>query len=500
LPVRPTVLLALLAVLAAGCLAAPSQPLLPPLPTAPFAPLCGVAEWPELCAARTNPQNSPTRAEIDLAVNPKDPSNVIVSSKDLDRAASNCVWAVPAATKDAGGTWTSSYMGGTLAERRADPANPLYAWDCITDPILLFDQRGIAYYFLQTYHLLSDGPDCMQTHLLQPLQGMGVPVPGTSCGYSFYLAVSTDGGVTWPTERILPAALADGFLVIHDYPRMLDNPKTDTVCAVWNAVGQAGINPYVSCTRDQGRSVAPPVLVTAPGAPRSTAFRSGFAAARDGTVYMTVSAFDPTGTSPGGLMLAISNDDAKTFGTFRPMFGITPIPRLPHTHYRAGTFIELAVDNSGGPHAGRLHAVWEDARDGNQSDILAAWTDDEGLSWSPPVKVNQDRTGHAQWMARVRAGDDGTVHVLYMDRQYDPADTLYDATYAWSTDGGATWGNRRISTVSSDGDLGIHQNGFPFIGDYVGVGTVGDHLYLGFPTTATGKPDLAVAHLTRSAG
>jgi hypothetical protein len=141
--------------------------------------------------------------------------------------------------------------------------------------------------------------------------------------------------------------------------------------------------------------------------------------------------------------------------------------------------------------------VWADGRNGD-ADIYAAWTDDGGQAWSAPVRVNQDSTPNAQFMSRVEVAPDGTVHVLFMDRAYDPQDRLYDATWAWSTDGGLTWASQRITTIGSDGDLGVHQNDFPFIGDYAGVDSAGDHVWMGFPHTATGVAEIAMAHAVRA--
>lgn len=494
--------------LLAGCLTTPT-PGAPPggpapgpeAPTVLYRPVCDISNWADACTVRASPNESPSKAEIDLAVNPLDPMNVVVGSKDLDRSASNCVWAVPQFTKDGGRTWETVILGGTRQERMADPQNPLFGWECITDPIMAFDEDGILYYPLQAYNTASGGPTC-------PHEGaVGMLPIGllAGCGSAFLLARSGDGGATY--DRIIPMAVGDGSVVFHDYPRMLVNPATGTVSTVWNAIGNAGGNPWVVSTRDQGESVEGPVIVAAPDAPRTTFFASGFAADREGTVFMTITKLSvqdflafAAGQGPETLPvhLAVSRDDARSFGGFARIFEVTPIDcPLPNSEFRCGTRIELAADTSGGPRDGRLYAVWDDGRNGN-ADIFAAWSDDDGATWSEPVRVNQDNTTHAQWMPRAEVGPDGTLHILYLDRQHDPGDKLYDATHAWSLDGGATWHNQRITSASSDGDLGVHQNGFPFIGDYVGIDIVGDHVYLGFPSTVTGKAEIAVAHLVRT--
>ncbi|MCA1813196.1 MAG: glycoside hydrolase [Halobacteriales archaeon] len=503
-------LLILVALLLAGC-AAPG-----PAPDAPahvelFHELCALSNWNlsgETCSIHASPNDSPSKAEIDLAVNPRDPLNVVVGSKDLDRKASDCVWAVPQVSTDGGKTWATQYIGGDKASRQADPTNPLFLWDCVTDPILVFDNDGILYYGLQAYNSQARGPQCPQEALTQVINTVSpIGNPARGCGSSFYLATSADGGRTWPNDRIKLMALGDGGAVFHDYPRMVLNPKTGTVSTVWNAITTAGANAYVVSTRDQGQSVTQPTVVSDQDAATTTIFASGFAADAEGTVYMTVDLV-PTqelamgNPGPRTVYLATSTDDSATFGGFTKMFEVTNINcPLANSKFRCGTSIELAADVGKGPYAGRLYAVWDDGRNQNQSDILASWSTDHGATWSSPVLVNQDHGANDQWMARVKVGLDGAVHVLFMDRSYDPGNKLYGATHAWSVDGGAHWQQQRLTTALSDGDLGVHQGGFPFIGDYVGIDVAGDqgqHVYLGWPETVTGKAEIAVAHVMKA--
>jgi hypothetical protein len=504
----PCLLSAALLVLA-GCVSTtPTPPGTSPPPAggASFRQLCAISNWNDTCTARASGNDAPSKAEIDLAVNPTAPLNVIVGSKDLDRTASDCVWAVPQVTKDGGRTWKTVYIGGTKQERTSDPTNPLFLWDCITDPIMTFDAQGIAYYALQAYNTGGQGAGCPQdaAGAVFGMLPLGNPLGG--CGSSFYLAVSQDGGDSWPTSGIILMAAGDGGVVFHDYPRMLANPKTGTVSTVWNAITEGGANAYVVSTRDQGKSVAPPTVVQAPDAPTTTIFASGFAADKEGTVYMTVVIAPLTEMGSGAtrpVHLAVSTDDAATFGGFTRMFDVTPLDcPLPNSKFRCGTSIELAADAGGGPNAGTLYAVWDDGRNGN-GDIFASASTDHGQTWGNATRVNQDNGTNDQWMARVKVGLDGTVHVLFMDRSYDPGNKLYGATHAWSSDGGMTWRQQRLTTVLSDGDLGVHQNGFPFIGDYVGIdvtGAQGEHVYMGFPETVTGKAEIAVAHVMKAGG
>src|ERR1051325_6806943 len=106
----------------AGCVASPpanpGQGATPPASVL-YAPDCriGGGAWDESCLALASRNPSPSKAEIDVAANPKDPMNVVAGSKDLDKAASDCVWAVPQGSHDGGKTWTTVYIGGKKADR-----------------------------------------------------------------------------------------------------------------------------------------------------------------------------------------------------------------------------------------------------------------------------------------------------------------------------------------------------------------------------------------------
>lgn len=70
-----------------------------------------------------------------------------------------------------------------------------------------------------------------------------------------------------------------------------------------------------------------------------------------------------------------------------------------------GVIVDLAVDYSTGPHHGRLYIVWQDHQDNPNGDdlIMLSHSDDGGLTWSTPVKVNQTPTNNLH-RPSIRAG------------------------------------------------------------------------------------------------
>lgn len=75
----------------------------------------------------------------------------------------------------------------------------------------------------------------------------------------------------------------------------------------------------------------------------------------------------------------------------------------------------FAVDNSGGPHDGRLYMTFETSPFlDNPPRVFLKYSDDHGRSWGPTVRVD-DGTYQTQFNPRARpsVGADGTVYVVY---------------------------------------------------------------------------------------
>jgi hypothetical protein len=104
----------------------------------------------------------------------------------------------------------------------------------------------------------------------------------------------------------------------------------------------------------------------------------------------------------------------------------------------------LAVDQSGGPFADRLYAVWPDERSG-RAEILLSYSPDRGKNWSEPLVVNDDHTakglsgGPDHLHPQVAVNNDGVVGVTWYDRRDNPEDLGYWVRFAASLDGGETF-------------------------------------------------------------
>ncbi len=441
---------------------------------------CSISNWDEPCLALASPNDSPSKTEIDLVVNPLDPMNVVVASKDMDPLASNgCVWAVAQVTKDGGKTWTTSYVGGKISDRQ--PGDMLYNFACITDPIMTFNKDGDLFYNIQAYRQEGEPPN--------PL---GLPGPDVAL---MAMAISHDGGSTW--SEYIAEQVGDDLTVFPDYMHMGTNPVTGTVFAIWNNIGGLVSSNPTLARLGSGDSATTLYPFITPSEPTGLG-ESAVVGANDGTVYVCLCGFN----SGGQAYLSVSGDDGMTFSTAVKIFDFTPMGRLGNVSFRDGTSVEMTVDNSGGPHDGCLYATWggNEAGAAGGSEIYVRSSCDKGATWSEPVNVNGVQPG-GQWMPRITVDGHGGVHIVYLSQAHDMGGddhepySWIDAEWAASEDGGKTWNTTRLTTKSFDGDLGIHQNGGSFLGDYIGIGSAGSHVWMGFPTTFTGRAEIAVAHV-----
>ncbi len=130
-----------------------------------------------------------------------------------------------------------------------------------------------------------------------------------------------------------------------------------------------------------------------------------------------------------------------------------------------------AADLSDGPNRGTIYVNWSDQRNGTEdTDIWLSSSKDGGVSWSPPVRVNDDAPGKHQfftWMDIDQAT--GFLYFVFYDRRAYK-DERTDVYLAWSTDGGQSFTNRRISEEPFTPSAGV------FFGDYNDISAHDGHV------------------------
>lgn len=392
-------------------------------------------------------------AEDAVAVNPTNPSNVVAMAITFTQQTG----LIEGVSFNAGRIWTRQIIGGSTA----DPLG-----DICCDEQLAWDRYGNLW---MTYLLNSTG--------------------------DVLVALSTDGGLNWTkVADVVPTTVTGN----SGNGKPKARPRGQVHLAQYGDQPSIGVGPssvWVSYTSTPsgevqafGLSVSGlgsygPVsaLETVPtsngqGDYGDTAVGPNgevvvvYQDKQNGEVGSNIyTALDPDGLGPAG------------FGTPRLLAhsyvgGFDFIPAQPHRSVDAEA--NLAWDRSGGAHNGRLYAVWtqEIGNESNDMDIEAQHSDDSGATWSPAVRVNDDRTANSQFMPSIAVDQStGNVGLSWYDARNDagaggPGDTNgvpNDDVQIWatdSTDGGTSFvPNFRVSAGTSNASDAAY--GFDY-GDY----------------------------------
>jgi hypothetical protein len=194
------------------------------------------------------------------------------------------------------------------------------------------------------------------------------------------------------------------------------------------------------------------------------------------TVYQNAS----SGVGPDSIRGNLDADGLGSGGfgstftaTVTQVGAFAPIPAQPNREIDAEA--GLAWDRSGGPHNGRLYLMYTDrpSTSSDDTDIYVRFSDDNGTTWSSPVRVNDDQVGNgkSQFLPRIAIDQtSGYIAVSFYDCRNSPAN---DTTEVWATisvDGGLTFlPNVKVSAgVSSALVPAIGPTSFDY-GDYTGL-------------------------------
>jgi hypothetical protein len=375
-------------------------------------------------------------AEDAIAVNPTNASNVVTMSTLSDAVAGLSV----NVTFDGGSTWSRRIIGSSTS----DPLG-----DICCDEQLAWDHYGNLWL---TYLLNSNG--------------------------DVLVALSTDGGLTF-------TKVAD-IVTNSDQPSIAVGP--DSVWVSYSFFPGKQIQAFGAHVTGLGQfgTFSTPENVPSPG---SNGDYGDTAVGPNGQLMVTYqkslngkggtdiyTAVDPDGLGPAGFNRALLTAHSH-------VGGFDPIPAQPDRTIDAEP--NLAWDRSGGAHNGRVYLVWvtNPTNQSNNTDIELQHSDDNGATWSSPVKLNDDHTTNSQYDPAIALDQaTGNIAVSWYDTRSDlgaggSGDTdgiPNDDFQIWgtdSTDGGATFApNFQISRGTSSA---VAANNFFDIGDYTHAAFVG---------------------------
>lgn len=408
-------------------------------------------------------------AEVAIAINPKNPDNLVGASFQTGRPPLPFAASYTYVTMDGGLTWKTGAP--------QDPQNLIQG-----DDAMAFSSDGTAYH----------------THL--SFDGIRVERPRRAES-GIVTSASSDGGLTW-ADPVPAINHVNSVTPFEDKPGIVtDNapasPFKGNVYLAWTRFDVYGSHDpechtqiYFSRSTDGGKTFSMPFRISDTG---------GDCIDSDNTVEGTVPAVGPKGevyivwAGPLGLVFDKSLDGGLTFGKDKVIGQIPggwdfPMPGLD----RANGMPVTGVDLSNGPRKGTLYVNWTDERNGDQ-DVFVASSADGGETWSQPVRVNDDpvKNGKAQfftWMAVDPV--DGSVNTIFYDRR-DTEGTMTRLTMARSTDGGRTFVNHKINLEP------FSCNAAVFFGDYSGIAAYGGRvvpIFMHFTDTRRLAVSVALFH------
>lgn len=123
-----------------------------------------------------------------------------------------------------------------------------------------------------------------------------------------------------------------------------------------------------------------------------------------------------------------------------------------------------ACDLSSSAYNGTIYVNWADQRNGaNDTDIFLSKSTNGGATWSAPFRVNDDVAGKQQFLSWMTIDQiTGYIYIVFYDRR-NHIDTNTDVYLAYSTNGGATFTNKKISETS------FVPTATVFFGDYSNI-------------------------------
>jgi hypothetical protein len=400
-----------------------------------------------------------------VAVNPRDVSNLVAVWQQDRWSGGGARGLLTGTSLDGGRSWTPAFP----AFSRCTGGNAANGGDYerASDPWITFAPDGTAHQVAIAFN----------GRTLEPGSASAV-----------LASRSTDGGRTWSAPAVL---IRDGSLFFNDKESITADPADPRlVYAVWDRLALAGGGPaLLARSTDGGLSWEAPRVIHDPGIAGQT-LNNQVVVLPDGTLVDFFTRFDFVGgTARATLAIARSLDKGLTWSA---PIAIAPVQAVGTRDPEAGTRVRDAANLGAiavGPR-GELVVAWQDARfsGGARDGIAFARSQDGGLTWSVPARINGD-PAVAAFVPAVHVRRDGTIGVTYYDfrsNTADPAALPTDYWLAQSADG-ATWTETRIAGPF-DLATAPFANGL-FVGDYQGLASVGGAFLPVYAKTNDGSRD-----------
>src|SRR5262249_18494930 len=173
-----------------------------------------------------------------------------------------------------------------------------------------------------------------------------------------------------------------------------------------------------------------------------------------------------TGTGPANIFISLNATgsfaaNAFTAPTIVTMTNVGFSDLIPGQDDSLGVDAEanLAWDRSGGPHNGRVYLAYTDAPTVGSFDtnIWLIFSDNNGVSWSQPVRVNDDTGAASQFLPAIALDQTtGTVAITWYDTRHEAS--VVDPNDTDGLVGEANDDTQGFAALSSDGGVPFSAN------------------------------------------
>jgi len=310
------------------------------------------------------------------------------------------------------------------------------------------------------------------------------------------VAVSTDQGATYTKYTVSPnpGSLADkNHMWIDNSPT---SPYSNNLYCAWTDFGGSYDSEIsFSYTTDGGVSWTSRVPISSEINAGSHNQGVNINSGPDGEVYACWAVYDNWPNPENTLGFARSFDGGATFEPATR--AITNIKGIRNAeigkNQRISSFPSMAVDISGGEYNGYIYIVWPNqgvpgVNSGSDVDIYIARSQDQGVTWDTPVRVNQDESGlgnihYYPWITC--DPENGILSVVFYDDR-NVGGSQCEAFCANSSDGGETWEDFKVSDVAFTPSP-IPGLASGYMGDYLGINARGGWVYPVWADNRTGS-------------